>query len=201
MEAKKRSSTVAGLQRAARITFARYPLSYRSRLLSLRTEIAAGLSRYTNRLEIESGLSVPLSGSSTRDDHRKLIAEANRRFQAGSYDTSIDALSQASACASVASKRLGLDWLGLSLCDSEIVGYIGHTALGLSVRAKAGVLGLTAPKRKVVVASRVANPSYLEYWRKYFEIHVVSGQQERAVCGRLWPLVEDILYFNGVNAD
>ncbi|MBV8480100.1 MAG: TIGR04372 family glycosyltransferase [Actinobacteria bacterium] len=88
-----------------------------------------------------------------------------------------------------AAARAGLDSLGVRFLFADWTGPIGHIAL-LDVHAKLTALGLLSPEDRVLVAKAVANPAYLQLWRKHYP-RLVSDASGRSALSTLLPYLRD----------
>ncbi len=152
----------------------------------MQQEIGGGLRRYADRVELIDGTPGVGARRDPQDQYLDLIRSAAQSFRNGDFSEHRQAVLNAATLAGNSARALGLDRLELGICASEITSLIGHIALGL--------LDTT---QMVVVTSNIANPHYLDYWREYFPVHVVSDVIERDLSQRMWPIVESIQYLAG----
>jgi putative glycosyltransferase (TIGR04372 family) len=99
------------------------------------------------------------------DRYSALYQQSISLLHRGEWDTTMKLLEMGVEAQEQFSKEHQLDRLGIRFLR-EWTHSIGHLAL-LDTYVKMGILGWRLPFRPVVLAPKVANRSYLEYWRQY----------------------------------
>ena len=126
----------------------------------------------------------------------QLKEEANNSYQLGNWIKSQEIRSEKRVLKYSDFIEGGFDALNIKFIGSEISGSIGHMAISFAARAKEKLLYPKNKYKYIVLGQISANNKYLDLWKNYFEILMITKEERTIIETIFSPILESISEVN-----